>query len=618
MSARTNPSWPLAALLVVAMLVACLESPSPVDAGGVGNPDTSTAAGDAGASPGPDAAQADGGASGPRDAAVFMVDGSVSGTPLENVAVQWPGPIDLCTRWRENNELAQEVARKVHVAIPQQVRLGLQPWQLAQARVDGLLVEKGNLSSQRWRPSEDSIGLSLRHYEVSTTGDYTSLQASIAHDLGAAGVLVERYQLYRSAQHTEPVVIGGGEDQVGFHLEMLGVPEPIELEACQGEPDWEKAVEVLRATRAGRHLVIHRYMDTRQLVRRGTYAVRLRGVQVAFTDAAWAVIESGDFFAQTYAAQHHNWFEDSLIDFTQEPRLYHTVFRPISEGGAGIPATPERLALNDVQGLDTLSYIDLTTRNPDGDATTERWDVQGGWTRVDDTVMTRRLTCDDASTFLVGLSGNGYMDSFQLLTCPQAAAPGYSLEGVVPVWFAEDPAVIGTLIEKAAISPASSSGRAGHSVKVGAFTVTFSTSNGTSFFVDVRDAQGQSTASYLSDKGELGPYPEPRHETLTAQSGAGDVSMMLERQRAGQGDGMSTIYVPLSFSMTFGGRTYVVDAMDRLRYTNTHHNWEDALEAKTGDGLVLLWRTRFLDEIHHEVEVKRESGEQVLAPTVLE
>ncbi|MBI5542323.1 MAG: hypothetical protein HY901_00415 [Deltaproteobacteria bacterium] len=393
--------------------------------------------------------------------------------------------------------------------------------------------------------------------------------------------------------------------------------DPIVLQACGGEADWEQAVEVLRATRAGRHLVINRYLDTR-LSMAGSYPVRLRGVQVAFTDAAWAVIESGDFFAQTYAAQHHNWFEDSVIDFTQEPRLYHTIFRPISEGQAGIPATPERFVLNDLQGWDTPPYIDLTTRNPDGTATTERWDVQGGWTRVDDTAMTRRLNCVNGSVFLVGQGGLGYMGSFELLTCPQAAAPGYSLQGVVPFWFEEDPTFIGTVIEPSEISPISSGGRAGHIVKVGASTVTILTSDGTSFFVDVRNAQGQLTASYMSDKSELGPYPEPRHEILSAHNGAGDVSMTLERQWAGQGVGESSIFAPLSFSLTFGGRTYRVDAMDQLRYTNTHHNWIDKLEAKTGDGLVLLWRTRFMDGVLNEVEVKRESGEQVLPLTALE
>ncbi|MBI5544447.1 MAG: hypothetical protein HY901_11190, partial [Deltaproteobacteria bacterium] len=588
---RPVPVLLWAALLAAGLLAACSESTTPQpDAGPTASHDAALPLADA------SAAGSDAGASGPdASSPVVWPDGSVSGTPLENVEIQWPRPLDLCNRWMEGNELSQEIARKVHVAIHRQERLGLQPWQLARARVDGVLVERGNLSSQRWRPAAERIGLSFRQYEVSTAGAYTSLQASIAHDLGAAGVLVESYQLNRNTQETGPLVVDGNSPGVGFHLELPGVAETISLEPCQGEADWDEAVEFLHAARGGRHLVIGRFMDTRASMA-GSYPVRLRGVRLAFTDEAWLGLESGEFFAQTYAAQHHNWFEDSLIDFTQEPRLYHSVFRPISEGAVRIPATPERLVLTDLQGWDTPQYIDVTTRESDGTTMTERWDVQRGWVRVDDDRLTERASseCPGASVFLLGLcpvaspnlSGLGpfaYTDScFQLLTCPKPAAPGYDLLGVVPVWFEKDPTLIGTPLDKTAITSASDgSGATGHLIRMGTYSVSILTSDRTFFSVEVKDAQGRVTTEYVAEKSELGPYPEPRSDVLSAANAAGDISMILERRWVGQAAGNSSINAPISFSLTFGGKTYLVDAMDRLRYTNTHHNWEDALEART-------------------------------------
>ncbi|MGC4120000.1 MAG: hypothetical protein QM765_36555 [Myxococcales bacterium] len=430
---------------------------------------------------------------------------------------------------------------------------------------------------------------------------------------------MESYNLYRGADAKQPVTLDGAAWEASFALEAPGQAYTVMLESCDGGPDLEAGVQVLRATRNGRHLVLTRFLNT-QMAMAGSNPVHVTGVQLAFTDLAWAVVESGDFFAHTYAAQHHNWDEESVIDLTQEPRLYHTVFRPIAEGATDVPTqTPERVALHGVNGWGAPPYLDLTLRNADNTTLTERWEVQGSLERIDDAQLTRtvQMSCADGKVFLVGFSGStGYTDSFQLLTCPQAAAPGYSLKAVVPTWFGEDPTLIGTPIEGAAISPVTVSGRPGHTVKLGTYSATITTANGTDFFVTVKDSRGATLTEYLTQAGELGPYPEPARETLKADDGKG-LAMVMVRQWAGQGVGESSIFAPLSFELTFQGRTVLVDAMDRLRYTNTHHNWADGLEAR-GEGLVLKWRTRYIDGVMHEVAVDQDGGGPVLPWTVLE
>lgn len=622
------------AALAVLALAACSQGPGtpPADAGAP--TDTGAPASDTGSLPSPDtgaSASPDAGAGsdaatvtppdagGPgMDATVFWADGSVSGTPLEKVTIDCPAPLDLCTRWQEGAAVAEELARHAHVALPKLVRAGLQPWQLASASVDGLLVERGNLDAQRSRPPAGTVGRALRKYSLSVEGGYTHLEAEVAHDLGAAGVLVESYNLYRDAQGTQPITLDASTWEVGFSLELPGVANPISLEVCDGGPEMDAAVEVLRATRGSRHLVVTRFMNTR-LAMAGSYPVHVAGVQLAFTDSAWAVVESGDWFAHTYVAQHHNWDEESVIDLTQEPRLYHTVFRPIAEGQTGVPTqTPERVELHGVNGWSVPPYLDVTLRNANGTTATERWDVQGQLVRVDDVALTMaaRSYCSDAEVFLVGFAGStGYTSSFQMLTCPQAAAPGYALKAVVPTWFTEDPTLIGKKIEGAAISPTTVAGRPGHSVKLGAYTATITTADGKQFFVTVKDGAGQALSDYLTEASELGPYPVPMRETLKAEDGKG-ISMVMERQWAGQGVGESSIFAPLSFQLTFGGRTVLVDSMDMLRYTNTHHNWADGLEAR-GEGLVLKWRTRYIDGVNHEVAVDEAGGVSVVPWTVL-
>jgi len=625
----------LTLLTLAATLAGCPDpSPSGSDAGTAGSSDAAPSAADAalasdtGISPKPDASAPDtgqlapppdAGPAGPQDATVFWADGSVTGTVLEQVAIDCPQPLELCTRWQEGAPIADEQARHVHLALPKLARAGLQPWQLASASVDGVLLERGNLSTQRWRPAAGTIGRTLRQYALTSQGAYTQLEAAVAHDLGPAGTLIESYRLYRAAGAKQPVLLDGMASEASFSLELPGIVDPISLTACAGEASMERAVELLRATRGTRQLVILRFMNTRMAMA-GSYPVHVTGLQLGLSDAAWAVLDSADFFAHTYAAEHHNWAETSVIDFTQEPRLYHTVFRPLAEGQTGLPSeTTERVAFQGVNGWGGTPYLDLTTRKADNSQVTERWEIPGRLIRVDETDLTRQAGayCAKPNVLLVGSGASiGYQDSYQLLTCPQATAPGYALKAVVPVWFPPDFSVVGTKIEGAAITQASAAGRPGHTVKVGAHSVTITTSDAKAFFVDVKDPKGVLVSSFMAQAGKLGAFEEARKETLTAKDGKG-VSMVMVRQWAGQGVGESSIYAPLSFELTFGGRTLFVDAMDRLRYVNSHHNWMDSLEAR-GEGLVVTWRIRYMDGVMNEVEVKKESGEQVLAPTVLD
>src|SRR5690606_8321640 len=111
------------------------------------------------------------------------------------------------------------------------------------------------------------------------------------------------------------------------------------------------------------------------------------------------------------------------------------------------------------------------------------------------------------------------------------------------------------------------------------------------YILEVRDAEETPLTSFVADLAPLAA-PAPLDEVLEAASAGGDVEMRLRRRYAAQGVGESFIYAPLSFELRFDDERHVVTGVDALRYTNTHHNWNDALVAQSGD-TTLEWRVTY-------------------------
>jgi hypothetical protein len=70
------------------------------------------------------------------------------------------------------------------------------------------------------------------------------------------------------------------------------------------------------------------------------------------------------------------------------------------------------------------------------------------------------------------------------------------------------------------------------------------------------------------------------------------VTFSFSRLWAGQGVGESSIFAPTDAAFTVADDTAPIDitsdGLDELRYTNTHHNWNDELEVWVDD-LVVRW-----------------------------
>jgi hypothetical protein len=188
---------------------------------------------------------------------------------------------------------------------------------------------------------------------------------------------------------------------------------------------------------------------------------------------------------------------------------------------------------------------------------------------------------------------------------------------LVPVSFPSDVTQAGARITGAAITPETRDGRAGYRIALSTGSLSL-TKNGTDrfYWMVLFDGAGAVISEWLTEPSTFDD--RPRDETLSAESADQTVRASMIRRWAGQGVGESSIYAPVSLTVTFGGATYLIDAWDALDYTNTHHNWNDDLVAKQ-NGLTFTWTIRYEGwPLTHRLKVVRDSdGSVVLPETIL-
>lgn len=188
-----------------------------------------------------------------------------------------------------------------------------------------------------------------------------------------------------------------------------------------------------------------------------------------------------------------------------------------------------------------------------------------------------------------------------------------ALVGIVPVVWGREPTLSGSLIDGDTIVDLGDR----WDVSVGTDILALMPQAEDAMYAELSDAGGEIVASAWEVPYPLGPWPAPREETLAVQSDDGAIAFELHRRWAGLGVGKSQLWAPVSFTLTFSGRVHRVEASDRLAYQNTHHNWNDVLEATTDEGYVLRWSTDLMNSIPNLVSATSADGTVLLAPTTL-
>ncbi len=547
----------------------------------------------------------------------------LEGTPLADLPVAWTEPLELCNAWFEGASAEDELAAKVRVWLPPQARFGLSPAQLGAAKLEGVRLARGPLAAQRFAgDAEDGevVQWDLLSFPVSSM-----LSAELEHDLGeGVGVLVERYTIGRAKdQEPAPVVVTPDGYEVTFSFRAPGSEIATLLTRCEGHPEYEDAVSVLVGEAGARQATLVRYWRTQpEELPAGSYAVQVVGSRLLVSDEGWGAHDARGFWANTYVAQHHNWGDASVVDFTRDLGRYHTTFGP--NATTSTDGAVARVALADVDGGAGEPRFEVTRTDGDGAlAEPEVFTVNakwgGGWRRVDANHLTRLLQDECAGGTVHALGFDDVV--FQALWCPGAGG-AKTLVGLVPVVFRKQMALTGERFGPAGITPLTlPGGKPGWRVALGEGEVDVETSDGGGYIVNVRDGGGQPVAGFWSEPFTYGaPYlPD---ETLEGASAGGEVALRLVRRWADFGVGESAIYAPVSLTVSWPGaagtETREIEAWDRLAYTNTHHNWQDALVATTDDGLVVTWKVSYdFQGFTQTVKVEDGQGGEVLGETVI-
>lgn len=544
-----------------------------------------------------------------------VVDVPLEGTALEGIGVRWPAAVELCNAWREGASIEAEVAHQVRVSMPAQVRTDLSFGALGAQRIEGIDLMTGPFAADR-HVVGPVTGV-ITDYRVVRGVGYDGFAASLRYDLGAAGVLREEYNLTRSADLTTDVVIGGDGD-AGYEVIFAWSPnadsEPHVLEPCAPPEGEDRAIAVLVGTNAeavAKAVTLVRFYDTHDVFA-GSYPVRMVASQVILSDQPWRVFEVGGRWAQIYAAQHHNWVEESRLDFARDLAGWQTVFKPLAEGEPVLDGTVAKVQLAAIGGggRGTIAVTRLSQAGAPSDTV---YAAAGDWRRVDPIQLGREAGCEGA---VIGAIGYGDHIA-QLVFCPELGAPrGLDLVMVVPVVWSSAPELAGLRAGKEAIQ--AFSGRLGWSVAVGDGTLTVEPMNEDGYLTDVLDANGQSLAQTYSTLYALSnsqSWDQPVH------SQAGDVRVEIARQWAAMGVGESSIFAVDAMTLAWGDTSYTVRAWDRIDYVNTHHNWNDTATATTDDGHVLHWKIIYDFEgglgLVETVWAEDADGNQVLPPTVV-
>lgn len=526
-------------------------------------------------------------------------NGTVTGTPLEGVVVERPA-IALCSAWNEGASLADEQARKVRISVDARPNATLDEVSLRQP-FPFALVEVGPNRADRTRVVFDGV---ISPEWTLSSGD-TSLYATIEHALGT-GTLTESYFVSRGGGGTAPVVADGRSPEVRFFYKKAGSAlEWTALERCElGPEDVEPAVTVVIAQDAGKKKwgALVRYWRTVDMDA-GSYPVVMLGHRFIHSDNSYFSEDAFGFWTTSYAAQHHNHDEAIDVDFKRDLGNWHTVFKD-----------PDPLATDvkrvRIEGLRAgVDGATMTIERLNDTGAPEVLDVPNAMVtpRVDANFLKRNMTCGNPQVLAAG----GADHWFQMLLCPEG--PELGLVGIVPVIWGFDITRSGTLIDGQAIVAVTG----GWDVTIGDFQLNIRRQDEGAYSTEVFNVSGESVQSAWETGYVLGEPPEVWQMPVTGANQDGTISFAIGRSWAGYGIGKSQLWAPTYFELTFGGKTYRVDAWDALDYTNTHHNWADTLEAVTDDGTIISWRTAFMDDVPNEVGARSATGEILLAPTII-
>lgn len=562
-------------------------------------------------------------------------DDSLTNTSLAGVAVSWDAPLVLCNRWREGAPLADELQNKIRVTLWPAPR-GLSRNQMEASLLAAVHVERSPFAEGQGHVGAMQADTSLQSYEVTEPqAGATSLNAILVHDLGDLGRIEENFYLWHQEGSPAPDINYNDPDSYWGNFAWFPprASEGVLLGDCDGPDNLETAVRVFVAQNEQRQIAVKQYFRTIDTFA-GSFPVHFVRSEVWFSDEPWRTTYTDTFWAQTYSAQHHNWFENTVIDFTRSLQGFFKYFHPTNpffpDGTNDQHQALASVLLQNIDAWDVTPSIEVTWRDLDTQAdTTESFafstdpanpnHVRG--TRIDRAFLQRNFLDACGGSAPPNVFAVGYHPSiFQVVACGEGQQAS-DWRAVVVAGFEQNFSLIGTTIDT--LTPGGEHPN-GVTFPLGPYTAELSFDAPSEYFrILINHPTDGLVLDTLTPPGTLDPelnFP-PEHIQAQSEPGTAPVSMVLSRQWIDYGIGKSATFAPLSFSLTFNNKTYTAAAWDALSYTNTHHNWQDSLSATTPDGHKIFWRYDFpvLDqrEPSHLVRAESPDGTEILPETRL-
>jgi len=540
-------------------------------------------------------------------------DGTLDGTRLAGVTVTWPAALELCSTWHEGASLTDELAHKVRITLPANLRPGLTRPALEAATLDAPVVMRSPFSADDHRPSASS---SVSRWEVERYDDRDTLLAAVDHAFADLGTLSEHYQVSR-LDTPSPVTIATTPGDVSFWWTPVGQQAPHQLVPCDTPDTYELAVESMVVERERVYATIVRFYETRHSeMSADSDDVRPVATQLMSSDRPWTIDQADGFWSHTYAAEAQARHEDTLIDFSRDLGAWQLTFKRLAQGLTINPDSISKIEYLAVQG-NSPGSVRVTLLDTEGAPNATTYAVRNPPRRVDASHLAREYghLCPTPTVGTVGWSDM----RAQLVFCPSASGPqGLSLVAVVPIAWRLDPIQAGVPATGPAITALS--GRPGWTAAVGSARVEVEPTPDDNFRVEFIDASGTSESSTWGPLSDLVPE-EGWNDPIHAASDDDQVEVRIERVWVAQGVGNSGIFAPASVELRRGTRTDRVVTWDTIDYTNTHHNWNDALTATTHDGLTLHWKVDFdlvgSTGLSHMVWVTDADGTILLPETIV-
>ncbi len=533
----------------------------------------------------------------------------ICSTNLAGVGIVWSDTLELCNYWQDQPDLDVELARKVHLTLPPQSRAGLAKSALSSATLDDVRVRRSPFAADQQHVVAADVISTIDTYDLTGPLSEAMLNVLITHELGTAGTLAESFTVFRQPGNNDPVVYDGvATTFTFFSLGQTAPEDAIPLQPCDGHAGLASAAQVLvgEAT-GGEQVTVLRLFNSRLGI--GSYPVYFTGARVTLSEQPWSPFDASSRWAFTYAAQHHNWEEHSLLDFSRNLTDYHTYLSSGTSYTHEVIRDIEFFNIAGSSGDQTIdvTFVDLAT---DGTRSTT-YTVQVPWAWVDDESLRLSYLGNCANGDVFTLGGSEYQ--FQLVTCPRTAPPGFDLLALAPVAFAHDMLQAGKHFIGSNIVETTVDSKPAFGVTVGASEVDIIDFSETYFRLTVRDSGGQTVQDRLASPTDLRIFWSD--EILRAESTAAGIYTEVKRRWAAQGVGESAIYAPVHFVLSFNGETHFVEAWDRIDYTNTHHNWGDSLVAED-DTLRMFWRVQYANgPLVHWVRAETLDGVEVLVET---